>query len=116
MPDSRGQPHNPYASPQAPMEMEPLPLELGADNLILPCPSCQSNDVTPVPYDPMRGRAGPLAAEHVRCQRCGVQFNGKTGQPIETRMLMNLVLPFLILVVGLGGFVLYVALLVLLGL
>jgi rubredoxin len=46
-----------------------------------PCPHCGvSNRVKPIRFTWWGGPIGPRLLAHVRCRRCGVAFNGKTGR------------------------------------
>jgi rubredoxin len=46
-----------------------------------PCPHCGIPDrVQPVAFTWWGGPIGPRLLSHVRCKRCGLAFNGRTGQ------------------------------------
>lgn len=45
-----------------------------------PCPKCQSEEATKVGYTWWGGMLGPALMTHVKCNRCGTAFNGKTGK------------------------------------
>ncbi len=84
MPDSPNQDENPYASPQTMSPAPARPLKAPSEHESAPCPRCRSKNAETVPYDPLRGRAGPTARDHVRCHDCGTQFNGETGALVST--------------------------------
>lgn len=46
-----------------------------------PCPHCGiAKHVKPVAFTWWGGPIGPRILSHVKCRRCGLQFNGRTGQ------------------------------------
>lgn len=45
-----------------------------------PCPSCRSAQAQPVKFTWWGGMLGPKLLHHVKCEQCGAQYNGKTGQ------------------------------------
>jgi hypothetical protein len=71
---------NPYASPLADSALPDRP--------VLASPEA-------VPYDPMVGRHGPRAIDHIRCNACRTEYNGETGREIKSKFLRQF-LPFLI--------------------
>jgi hypothetical protein len=84
---------NPYASPLADSALPDRPVLASPE--AVPCPRCGSTDVGPVPYDPMVGRHGPRAIDHIRCNACRTEYNGETGREIKSKFLRQF-LPFLI--------------------
>lgn len=53
------------------------------------CPRCQS-DVQPAPvkFTWWGGLLGPRLLSHVECPACRARFNGKTGQPNTTGIVV----------------------------
>lgn len=68
---------NPYEPPQAPVQ-QPAP-DGKTPGGYVPCPKCQSHDVTMPSYTWWGGVIGPKMLTHVKCDRCGHAYNGKTG-------------------------------------
>ncbi len=93
--------YNPYAAPES-LEpaMKQVPV-LGLRETSVPCPGCGSANIATVPYNPLVGRAGPRAIDHVRCNDCGVQFNGESGKRIRGSVLRHL-LPIILLAMGIA--------------
>jgi hypothetical protein len=48
-----------------------------------PCPICRKEEATPVRFTPWGGVVGPMVFSLVKCDGCGLQFNGKNGQRVE---------------------------------
>ena len=44
------------------------------------CPSCNSQQATKVGFTWWGGMLGPKLLTHVKCDECGVAYNGKTGK------------------------------------
>jgi hypothetical protein len=57
-------------------------------NGFAPCPKCQSNDAEKVNFTWWGGLVGPRLLKHVKCNRCGATYNGKTGQPNTTAIII----------------------------
>ena len=91
---------NPYASP-AEVAPEEISAKLIAEIVSVPCPGCSGERADVVPYDPLKGRAGPRAIDHVQCRDCGTQFNGETGRPIHHRFLKTMLFPLIAIAAGL---------------
>jgi hypothetical protein len=54
-----------------------------------PCPQCQTAEaVQPVSFTWWGGVIGPKLLTHVKCQKCGTAYNGKTGQSNTTGILI----------------------------
>ena len=73
---------NPFASPTADDGAYRPPLAGNAapvEDVIRPCPKCDSTGAKPAPYDWWRGRRGPKAIDHVICPDCECQYHGETG-------------------------------------
>jgi hypothetical protein len=46
----------------------------------VPCPQCQMPSPQPVKFTWWGGLLGPKMLSHVKCQQCGLAYNGKSGQ------------------------------------
>lgn len=68
-------------------------------NGFAPCPKCQSNDAEKVGFTWWGGLIGPRMLKHVKCSRCGATFNGKTGQPNTTGIIIYTVVVLAIVIV-----------------
>lgn len=68
---------NPYEPPQTP-EQAPTPGGL-TPNGYVPCPKCKSMEVTMPGFTWWGGVIGPKMLNHVKCDKCGHTYNGKTG-------------------------------------
>lgn len=67
------------------------------------CPICLSEDPKQVSFTWWGGKLGPWLCHHVRCQRCGATYNGKTGQSNTVAIIVYLSVS---IVIGLGVVVL----------
>jgi hypothetical protein len=45
------------------------------------CYKCSSREASPVGFTWWGGVLGPKLLSHVRCAKCGAEYNAKTGQP-----------------------------------
>jgi uncharacterized Zn finger protein len=50
------------------------------DIQIAACPKCGKSDAKKLTYTWWGGAFGPKLLNHVKCNECGTQYNGKTGQ------------------------------------
>ena len=66
----------------------------------VPCGRCQSTDVARMGFTWWGGLLGPKVLNHVKCNRCGATYNGKTGKSntaaIAIYMVVILVIFFII--------------------
>ena len=69
-----------------------------------PCPNCGQTNAQKIKYTWWGGALGPRMFNHVKCQNCNTEYNGKTGksnkQSIIIYLLTSLVLAFCLC----GGF------------
>ena len=64
------------------------------------CPHCGApGDATYVTYTLWGGFIGPWLLNHVRCNECGGTYNGRTGKPNTTAIILYIVVPTAIVVV-----------------
>lgn len=54
------------------------------DSLYAPCPKCSGTQSTEVGFTWWGGVLGPKLLNHVKCQRCGTAYNGKSGKSNTT--------------------------------
>lgn len=54
----------------------------------VPCPRCATPNPKKVGFTWWGGLLGPSILSHVKCQRCGLTFNGKTGQSNTTGIVV----------------------------
>jgi hypothetical protein len=45
-----------------------------------PCPKCSATTAQPIGFTWWGGVVGPKLFTHVKCQSCGMAYNGKTGR------------------------------------
>ena len=48
-------------------------------NQYAPCPNCRQSNAEQLKFTWWGGLIGPKILTHVKCQSCGKQYNGKTG-------------------------------------
>ncbi|MFT3685928.1 MAG: hypothetical protein QM783_13575 [Phycisphaerales bacterium] len=53
-----------------------------------PCPRCAAARAKPVMFTWWGGLLGPKLFTHVRCEGCGVAYNGKTGRSNTTAIVI----------------------------
>ena len=63
------------------------------------CPRCGSGDPQPVSFTWWGGAVGPRSFHHVRCRSCKNEYNGRTGLPNTTAIVLFQVVGFFLLVV-----------------
>ncbi len=68
-----------------------------------PCPKCGSTDAKKVNYTWWGGVLGPRLFNLVKCNSCGMEYNGKTGKSNQTNMIIYLVASFVIVFCLCGG-------------
>jgi rubredoxin/bifunctional DNA-binding transcriptional regulator/antitoxin component of YhaV-PrlF toxin-antitoxin module len=54
----------------------------------VPCPQCGSADIKKVNFTWWGGLLGPRLFNHVKCNSCGFKYNGKTGKPNTTAIII----------------------------
>lgn len=91
--------NNPYASPTA-AGVKKTDKSLGE---YAPCPSCQNTVAKKISFTWWGGAVGPRLFTHVKCNRCGNQYNGKTGRSNATAITIYVVVGVMVgLAIGLG--------------
>ena len=68
-----------------------------------PCPKCGQTNAKKVGYTWWGGALGPRMFTHVKCQSCGTQYNGKTGQSNQQNIIIYTVVSFAIAFCLCGG-------------
>ncbi len=67
----------------------------------VPCPKCGSTNLHKIKWTFWGGVLGPSIFNHVKCNDCGMKFNGTTGKsntgPIILYMIIGFILLFIIL-------------------
>jgi hypothetical protein len=87
----------PPNNPQQPGYGPPPPvLPYGAPGLGIPCPKCGNPHSSPVKFTWWGGVLGPKMLHHVKCLGCGSAYNGKTGQPNTTAIIIYTVVAAII--------------------
>ena len=64
-----------------------------------PCPKCGCRAADPVKFTWWGGVIGPKLLSHVRCNACRYCFNGKTGRPNTTGILLYSLIGLIIAIV-----------------
>ena len=84
-------PQNPYQ--QNPYYQQPpyQPNQMGASPYV-PCPRCRMPSPQPVKFTWWGGMLGPKMLSHVKCQQCGLAYNGKSGQSNTTGIVIYAVI------------------------
>ena len=57
-------------------------------NQFAPCPKCGQANAKKVGYTWWGGALGPRMLNHVKCNNCGAEYNGKTGQSNTTGIIV----------------------------
>ena len=52
------------------------------------CPRCGKTDAKRVGYAWWGGALGPRLLNHVKCNSCGMEYNGKSGQSNTTAIIV----------------------------
>lgn len=80
-PPNQNQPNpyqqNPYYQPNPYQQQQPY--QAGQSKHV-PCPRCRMPEPQPVKFTWWGGVLGPKMLSHVKCQQCGLAYNGKSGQ------------------------------------
>lgn len=53
-----------------------------------PCPNCTGTDSKEVGFTWWGGIIGPKLLHHVKCQRCGTAYNGRSGKSNTTGIVI----------------------------
>jgi hypothetical protein len=75
---------DPYKPPSAPIDA-PVP---GGSEGRAQCPKCGMTRPLKVGFTWWGGVVGPALFHVVRCDNCGKQYNGKTGLPLTSTILV----------------------------
>jgi hypothetical protein len=67
-----------------------------------PCPKCANTIAKKVGFTWWGGVLGPSLLSHVKCQRCGTAYNGKSGRSNTTGIVVYTLVGFIIAVGILG--------------
>lgn len=54
----------------------------------VPCPRCRRPDPEQVKFTWWGGMLGPRLLKHVKCNGCGLAYNGKSGQSNTTNIVI----------------------------
>ena len=86
-PQGQYPPQNPYQ--QNPYYQQPpyQPNQMGASPYV-PCPRCHMPSPQAVKFTWWGGMLGPKMLSHVKCQQCGLAYNGKSGQSNTTGIVI----------------------------
>jgi len=69
-----------------------------------PCPNCGQSNVKKIKYTWWGGALGPAIFNHVKCQNCSTEYNGKTGKSNQQNIIIYFVSLFVISFCVCGGF------------
>ncbi|HET7145161.1 MAG TPA: hypothetical protein VFI68_14170 [Anaerolineales bacterium] len=75
-----------------------------------PCPNCGQSNAKKIRYTWWGGALGPAIFSHVKCQNCGTEYNGKTGQSNKQNIVIYFLAGAFITFCICGGFALLAAL------
>ena len=67
------------------------------------CPKCGQSNAKKVSYTFWGGALGPSLMTHVKCQNCGTEYNGKTGQSNQKNIIIYILASFVISFCVCGG-------------
>lgn len=67
------------------------------------CPNCGQSNATKVKYTWWGGALGPAMFNHVKCQNCGTQYNGRTGKSNQTSIIIYFIVLFVLVFCVCGG-------------
>jgi transposase-like protein len=76
--------------PQQPPAPPPPPAQPASE--YVPCPRCGNPYVRRIRYTFWGGYLGPKLLNHVKCDRCGYTYNGKTGRSNTTAIAIYMVI------------------------
>jgi hypothetical protein len=88
----------PYAAPMIPPHLAVL------SRWGMRCPRCGSPYATAVKFAWWGGFLGPKMLSHVKCSQCGNAYNGKTGRPNTTGIVIYTVVAIVLGVILAGVF------------
>lgn len=94
-----GYPPNQYppnAYPQNPYQQNPYQQYPLSASPHVPCPRCYTPSPQPVKFTWWGGLLGPKMLSHVKCQQCGLAYNGKSGKSNTTGIVIYSVIVFVI--------------------
>ncbi len=66
------------------------------------CPKCGGTEVEKVGFSWWGGYLGPKLLSHVKCQKCGTKYNGKTGKDNTTAIVIYNIAAFAVAVIIFG--------------
>jgi hypothetical protein len=81
-------PTPPPLPPQQFQQPQPAPVLPYDSGTGVPCPRCGHRASKPVSFTWWGGLIGPKLLSHVQCLGCRYQFNGKTGRPNTTGIVI----------------------------
>ena len=93
---------NPYQSPATDANVAP-PIQAAESSEFAPCPNCRQRSAQKVSWTLWGGALGPWMFNHVKCNACRSTFNGKTGRPNTTAIIIYLVVSLVLGVVIFGA-------------
>jgi len=73
------------------------------------CPNCGQSNAKKVRYTWWGGALGPALFSHVKCQNCGTEYNGKTGQSNKQNIVIYFLAGIFIAFCACGSFALLTA-------
>ncbi len=68
------------------------------------CPNCGQSNAKKISYTWWGGALGSRLFNHVKCQNCGTEYNGKTGKSNRQSIIIYFVSLFVITFCVCGGF------------
>jgi hypothetical protein len=84
-----GAPWQNYPPPGYPPQNYPAPAAWHAGmGEYVPCPRCRRPDPEQVKFTWWGGLLGPKLLKHVKCNGCGLTYNGKSGQSNTTNIVV----------------------------
>ena len=69
-----------------------------------PCPNCGQMNAKKINYTWWGGALGPRLFNHVKCQNCNTEYNGKSGKSNRQNIIIYFVSLFVISFCACGGF------------
>ena len=85
----------------------PLPVAPPVQRQYVPCPRCQSEEVSRVAFSWWGGLVGPAMFNHCKCARCAATFNGKTGASNTTAIAVYVIVTMIVVLAAAGLVFLY---------
>ncbi|MBC8230928.1 hypothetical protein H8E77_15360 [bacterium] len=68
----------------------------------VPCPKCGGSEVKKIGFTWWGGALGPRLLNHVKCQKCGTTYNGKSGKSNAIAIAVYSVIVLIIVIVVLA--------------